>query len=983
MKKLLLIFILSFQISFSQSFPLISKDSIAQQKWTDSILSKMTIDQKIGQLFMLAAYSNKDKKHTDYIASVIKKYEIGGLIFMQGTPKKQIKLNNKYQKLSQLPLLIAFDGEWGLDMRLKETYRFPWNMTLGAIREDSLIEKFGARLGEQCKRMGIHVNFAPVVDINTNPKNPIIGNRSFGENKYNVTNKSIAFTKGLQSKNVMACAKHFPGHGDTQTDSHKTLPTIKFTEERIDSVELYPYKELFKHNLGSIMAAHLSVPSLVDNAKLPTSLSYSVLTDLLRNKMQFKGLVFTDALNMKGVSEFVEDEIDGKQKIKSRKGKIDLKALLAGNDVLLFTEDVSAAITQIKKALKNKTVTEDRINQSVIRILKAKYWCGLNKYQPIEQTNIVNDLNTIEDTILHRKLMENAITLLKNKNAIFPIRDLLNAKIAYVKLGDANNSTFIKRLKDYTNVTVIDKEQISQLKDYNTVIIGVHKSNVNPWKSYQLTKEELRIINSVSLNKSKTILNIFASPYALLDIENFTNIDAVLLSYQNSTISQDLSAQMIFGALGSKGKLPVNINTQFAEGFGLRSADLKRLTFGLPEEVGMSTLKLNRIDSIAKIVLDQKMAPGMQVLVSRHGKVIFQKNYGHYTDKKTKKVYDQSLYDLASLTKILGALPQIMKAEEEGKFSIYNRLDELFPITKGSNKDTVTVQEALAHIGRLRPWIPFYVKTLDSITKKPSKKYYRNKKSRKFPFRVAEKLYLRKDYKDSIYQQIADAPQRIRSKYKYSGFAFYLFKDFIEKQYKKSLNVLDDQEFFLPLGANYLTYKPLDKFNKKQIVPTEKDTYFRHQLLQGDVHDMGAAMFDGVNGNAGLFGNSLDVAKMMQMYLQKGYYGGKRYLKTETLKKFNTQYFKDRQNRRGLGFDKQQINKDELATCDCVSDESFGHSGFTGTYAWADPVSGIVYVFLSNRVYPTMANKGLTKEDIRTKVQRLIQEAITDKATTN
>ncbi len=951
-------------------------------------MSKMTIDQKIGQLFMLAAYSNKDKKHTDYIESVIKKHQIGGLIFMQGTPEKQIKLNNKYQFLSDIPLLIAFDGEWGLDMRLKNTYRFPWNMTLGAIRDNKLIEEFGNRVGEQCKRMGIHVNFAPVVDINTNPKNPIIGNRSFGENKYNVAQKSIAFTNGLQSNNVMACAKHFPGHGDTETDSHKTLPTVKFTAERIDSVELYPYKQLFKNGIGSVMAAHLSVPSLVENVKLPTSLSHTVLTDLLKNKMQFKGLIFTDALNMKGVSEFVEEEIDRRQKTEDRRGKVDLKALLAGNDVLLFSEDVGAAIKQIKNALKNKTLTEERINESVIKILNAKYWCGLHNYENPKLKNVVSDLNTIEDEVLHRKLIENAITLVKNENAIFPIRDLVKSKVAYVKFGDSDNDIFINRLRSYTDVAVFDgkdKGFIKWIGSYNTIIIGVHKSNANPWKSYHLTKEEkqtikglINLYNSKVYTKTKFILNIFASPYALLDFEDFNNIDAVLVSYQNSKIAQDLSAQMIFGAIGTKGKLPVNIGAHFSEGFGLQSQNLKRLSFGLPEEVNMSSLKLKRIDSIAKIVLDEKMAPGLQVLVARHGKVIFQKNYGHYTDKKIKKVTDESIYDLASLTKILGGLPQIMKAEEEGKFSIHNRFDEIFPVTKGSNKDTVTVKEALAHTGRLRPWIPFYVKTLDSITKKPSATYYRNQKSEKFPIRVAKDLYLRKDYMDTIYQRIADAPQRIRYKYKYSGFAFYLFKDFIEKQYKQPLNILNDNEFYLPLGAKTLTYKPLEKFKKEQIVPTEKDTYFRHQLLQGDVHDMGAAMLDGVSGNAGLFGNSLDVAKMMQLYLQKGYYGGKRYLKTGTIKKFNTQYFKHEDNRRGLGFDKPQINKDELATCDCVSESSFGHSGFTGTYAWADPESGIVYIFLSNRVYPTMANKGLTKEDIRTKVQRVIQEAIID-----
>jgi len=982
-KKIILItFILITNLLFSQVNPLQTKDSIAQQKWTDSIMQQMTIDQKIGQLFMLAAYTNKDKKHTDYIESVIKKYEIGGLIFMQGTPEAQVKWNNKYQSLSKVPLMIGFDGEWGLDMRLKKTYRFPWNMTLGAIRNDSLIEQFGKHLGEQCKRIGIHVNFAPVVDINTNPRNPIIGNRSFGENKYNVTNKALAFAKGMQGVGVMACAKHFPGHGDTSTDSHKTLPTVRFSKVRIDSVELYPYKQLFKEGIGSIMAAHLSIPSLEPNKKLPTSLSYSVLTELLKGKMNYKGLIFTDALNMKGASEFVADDKEFRKfSLKNKKGLIDLKALYAGNDVLLFSEDVKAAIAQIKNALKHQFITEERIDESVRKILNAKYWCGLNHYQPIKEAGIVNDLNTLQDEVLHEKLMANAITLIKNKKAIFPIRDLVKNKIAYVKLGDADNQIFVNRLNDYAQVDVISakttKELLKKLESYNLVIVGFHKSNANPWKSYEFSKNDL--IRLKKLAKEKTIiLDVFASPYALLSIKNFKDIEAVLVSYQNSIISQDLSAQIIFGALGCKGKLPVNINKEFKEGFGLRSANLKRLGFGLPESVGMSTQKLNFIDTIAAKVLDKKMAPGMHVLVARNGKIIYRKSYGYFTDKKKIKVSNNSIYDLASVTKILGGTSMIMKANEEGLFKIDDNLGDLMPRLKGSNKDTVTVKEALSHFGKLKPWIPFYLETIDSVTKKPLAKYYQKIKSAKFNIEVAKDLFLKTDYKDTIYQEIVDAPQREKLAYKYSGFPFYLFKEYLERKYHKALNKLDDSLFYKPLGARTLGFRPLDRFNKNLIVPTEKDDYYRHQLLQGYVHDMGAAMLNGVNGNAGLFGNSLDIAKMMQMYLQKGYYGGKHYLKPQTIDKFNTAYYKDKDVRRGLGFDKPQINKEELATCDCVSMQSFGHSGFTGTYVWADPESGLVYVFLSNRVYPSMSNSGLVKQDIRTKVQQIIQDAIVE-----
>ncbi|MBT8317966.1 MAG: beta-N-acetylglucosaminidase, partial [Lutibacter sp.] len=343
MKKILIASILLFlTTSYAQQHePLITIDAENQHKWVDSIMNRLSIDQKIGQLFMIQAYSNKDKKHTAYIKRMIKKYHIGGLIFMQGTPKKQVELTNSYQAASKIPLLIGFDGEWGLDMRLKNAFRYPWNMTLGAVQNNKLIEQFGEQLGKHCKRVGIHINFAPVVDINTNPINPIIGNRSFGENKYNVTEKAIAFTNGMQRTGVLANAKHFPGHGDTSTDSHKTLPFLDFSLERLDSIELFPYKELFKTDLASVMIAHLNVPSLEPKKGVPTSISYKVVTELLKEKMNFEGLIFTDALNMKGAANY------------AKPGDIDLAAFMAGNDMLLIPEDVKAAVKKLKSALKN------------------------------------------------------------------------------------------------------------------------------------------------------------------------------------------------------------------------------------------------------------------------------------------------------------------------------------------------------------------------------------------------------------------------------------------------------------------------------------------------------------------------------------------------------------------------------------------------------------------------------------------------------
>ncbi|WP_417800372.1 glycoside hydrolase family 3 N-terminal domain-containing protein [Tenacibaculum sp.] len=964
---LAIVFIQVTQAQVQKASPLLAKDSIAQNVWVDSIMKTMSIDEKIGQLFMIQAYSNKDKKHEDFISNMVTTYHVGNIIFMQGTPDKQVVLNNKYQELAKVPLMVGFDGEWGLDMRLKDTYRFPWNMTLGAVQDTILLQELGKRIGEHCKRVGIHMNFAPVVDVNTNPNNPIIGNRSFGESKENVAEKAIAFTKGMQGVGVLANAKHFPGHGDTEADSHHTLPTINFSKQRLDSVELYPFKKIFEAGVGSVMTAHLSIPALEANPKLPSSLSKSVVTDLLQRSLGFKGLIITDGLNMKGAANY------------STPAEIDLAAILAGNDMLLIPQDVPGSIKLIKKALADGKLTEVRLNHSVKKILKAKYLVGLNKYRPIVTENVVKDVNSPYDEVLHRKLIKNAITVLKNDEAILPIKNLEDKKIAYVSLGSDSGSDFYEMLKNYTKVDKVTDKHLSvlikKLEKYNLVVVGFHKSNKNPWKSHKFSNKDLVWLQEIS-RKHKTVLDVFASPYSLLQVPSFTTIEGIVMSYQNSKLAQELSAQALFGAFNLKGKLPVSIKNEFKVGHGLLVDKLDVLQYTIPEEAGVSSEKLSIIDKRIDTILQEKMSPGGQILVAKDGKVIYNKSFGYHTLEKKLPVKNSDIYDLASLTKILASLPMIMKAEEERKISLFSSLGDILPRYSKSNKDTLLLKEVLSHYGRLRSWIPFYLHTKDSITGENSTKFYRKKRTPKFSIKVAKNLYLAKEYKDSIYKQIVDSEQRKRIGYKYSDLGYYIFKEILERKYKRPLDKLVDEQFYQPLGADRMTYLPLNKFDKNEIVPTERDNYFRHQLVHGYVHDMGAAMLGGVGGHAGLFANANDVAKIMQMFLQDGSYGGKKYLEAATVHKFNKRYYENKKVRRGLGFDKPQLNPKIKATCGCVSDISFGHSGFTGTYTWADPATGVVYVFLSNRIYPTMRNYGLVKSNIRTKIQQDIQDAI-------
>jgi beta-glucosidase-like glycosyl hydrolase/CubicO group peptidase (beta-lactamase class C family) len=941
-------------------------DSEVQKKWVDSIYSTMTFDEKIGQLFMVSAYSNKDSVHVNAINKLIQESKVGGLIFFQGGPVRQALLTNRFQSRSRIPLLIGIDAEWGLGMRLDSTYRYPWNMTLGAIQNKKLLEKVGTQMGEENKRIGVHFNFAPVVDINTNPKNPIIGFRSFGEDKVNVAESASALMKGYQSMGLLATGKHFPGHGDTEVDSHHSLPTITFSKERLEDVELYPYRKLFAEGLASVMVAHLNVPSLEPRENIPSSVSHNIITDLLKNEMGFKGLIFTDALNMKAAANF------------RAPGEIDLEAFLAGNDILLCPENVPVAAEKLCMAYQDSMISDERLAYSVKKILKYKYKAGLNSYKPIPIPNLYSDLNPAKNDVLQYELYENAITVLKNQDDILPLKNLANEKIAYVKLGDDVNSAFLSTLKKYTNVVEIKDEDIDCLTDelvlYSKVIVGFHKSD-KAWKSHAFTDKELFWLSEIAKN-NVTILDVFTKPYSLIPVQYFDDIEGVVVSYQNSDIAQTVSAELLFGGIESKGKLPVSINATFKVGDGLTTQKSNRLGFALPENVGMDSSKLVKIESYANYAINKKMAPGIQVLVARKGKVIYQKSFGYFTYENKTKVNNETVYDIASLTKIIATLPNVMQQYDSQKINMQTTLGELLPIFKNSAKQDIPFKDLLSHYARLQAWIPFYKMTLDSA-KNPLPKYYRKIANDQFSKQVADSLFMRNDYHDTIMKMIVDSKLLPKKEYKYSDFTFIILKDYLEKVTAKKIEVLVKEQFYQSLGMNNTTFNPLNNsFEKEDIPPTEIDTYFRHQLIQGYVHDMEAAMEGGVGGHAGIFSNAMDIAKMMQMYLQKGNYGGQQYFSEKTFTDFNTCYFCADGNRRGIGFDKPQAAGTAGPTCGCASLTSFGHTGFTGTMAWADPEEELIYVFLSNRTYPESTINTLSKENIREDIQKVIYEAI-------
>ena len=956
-----------------QPDPLLSKDFLDQKKWVDSIYNSITLKEKIGQLFVPMVFSNRDSFHLKNTLDLVKRNQIGGVIFSKGSPKTQIEWSNLLQSKSKIPLLISMDAEWGVAMRLKNVLSFPWNMTLGAINDDKLIFDIGKRIGEQMVRLGIHMNLAPVLDINTNSKNPIIGNRSFGESSSIVVRQSLEVMKGMHSSMVLTSGKHFPGHGDTSKDSHKTLPTVKFGKKRIQEVELEPFRALIQEGLSSVMIAHLNIPSIQEKG-LPTTLSKSVVTNLLKYELGFNGLILTDALDMKGVTEV------------KNISNIDLAAFMAGNDILLMSEDITGGINSIEKAYFSGLISESRLEHSVKKILKAKYKSKLHYYSPIK--TLESSLSSVKDTLLVSKAFQKAITVIKNENQILPLNN--NKKYGYLSIDNGSGVAFKNKLNIYTDIEDViadnPKDIINQAKKMNwdAIIVGWHPNiaDDNPYKITTLNSKKIKLLKKIS-SEIPVIINIFSNPYSVSQIENIKDIKAIIISYQNNQISQKVSADALFGINKIEGKIPVSAGKHYPIGAGINIPSKKIMGFSEPALEGFNSDKLNEIDKLANIAIDSLMAPGIQILIARNSKIIYNKNFGYHTYDKLIKVTDSSVYDLASLTKIVATLPLVMQQVKDGKITLDTSVGELLPGWSKSNKSNISLKEILSHYGRLTPWIPFYKETLNRNSK-PKWKLYNSSYSKSYSLRVTDNLYLKNNYKTKMIDQIKDSELIDASKLdpyewrnNYSDLPYYILKEYLEKEHDKPLDILVDEKIYSPLGLSLTTYNPKNKYSKGIIVPSEIDNYYRRSLLKGDVHDMGAAMLGGVGGHAGVFSNANEVAIIMQMFLQKGLYNNFEFFPSSTFDLFNKCYYCDKGNRVGVGFDKPQI-EGKGSTCGCVSKESFGHSGFTGTYTWADPEKEIVFVFLSNRTYPTMDNGLLVSHNIRTRIQGLVYEALED-----
>lgn len=863
---------------------------------------------------------------------------VGGLIFFQGDVYETASLVNRFQELADVPLLIASDFEWGTAMRIRRGTRFPEAMAVGATRDTMLARELGKSVGQEARAMGFGIDFAPVADVNVNPDNPVINTRSFGEDPLLVADMACAFAGGLQSTGVLATGKHFPGHGDTQVDSHLDLPRINVTRARMDSVELYPFRRLIRSGISSIMIAHLEVPAYEDQRTLPATLSRSIVHGLLEDKLHFNGLVVTDAMDMGAlVHGFGADSSA-------------IKAVDAGVDILLIPVDEDRAVDALVNAVRTGRIPEERIDRSIRKILGCKWSLGLATKRTVDLDKIPDFVGTPEHLGLARQIARNSITVLKN-DSVLPLVRFGKGRILNVTVADADQyRTEINRpsvqwpnepvgdyfnaqlRKRYGNLQTVRIDPRSNALDFDTVGILANRADVIICSIYSkarsgsgqfgLTPALIGCVESILSLKKPTVLVAMGSPYVL---GAFFEAPCCVCSYSDAEASTEATAEILFGEVPSRGKLPVTIPDKFPYGTGLELAR-EVVRYDLPESAGFSSDSLARLDSIMAKAIADSAFPGGQLLVSRDGAIVYNKAFGSLEyGGNSQRVNAGTLYDLASLTKVIATTSALMKLYEEGEVGLDDPVVKYVPEFGNHGKEKISIRNLLLHDGGLPPFKRLYLTCTSP-----------------------------EQALDSVYQTELIYPPGDSTAY--SDFDFIVLGKVIERISGTTLDSFADSVFFGPLGMTKTAFRPEGLFNN--IAPTEFDTVLRKQLVRGVVHDENAYLLGGVAGHAGLFSTASDLAVFMQMLMNGGNYGGKRYLKPETVSLFTLK--QNQKSTRALGWDTKTVNGYSTAGS-LFSERSFGHTGFTGTSIWADPGRKVVAILLTNRVYPTRANNNIVQ----------------------
>lgn len=891
--------------------------------WVEETLSKMTLEEKAGQMVfpnVYGTYLSEDSPEYQRLKFLVEEKKVGGLIFFLSELYEQAILTNKMQRLAKIPLLIAADYEHGVSMRIDGATAFPNTMAIGAADDEKLTYELGKITAQEARAIGVHQNYAPVADVNNNPLNPIINVRSYGENPELVAKHSNAFLKGLQENGMIATSKHFPGHGNTSIDSHLDLPVITASIGELNKIELYPFKENIKAGVMSIMVGHLAVPSIEGDSGVPASLSKKIVTDLLKNQMGFNGLIVTDALNMHGITNYYSTS------------KATIEAIKAGNDCILFPDDPIEAIDAIIKAVKKGEIEESRLDYSVRKILMAKKWLGLNKNRFVDIDKISAVVGKKEHLKVALDISRKSITLLKNEKSLLPLSQNPKIKYAYISIIDSRNENdgeYFRRLISEKIPQVQSKkillnsneedylDAIEKCKESDIVILSIYLTVRSYQGTIWLTKKQSELVKSI-LNLKKPIVMIsHGNPYLLSE---FPEVDAYLNTYGDTKFSEQAVDEALFGEIDIQGKSPISIpNTEIKirSGLKIQKSALVDETFFTQR---ISENKFFKIDSMINKAIQDSTFPGGVLLIAKDGKIIYHNAYGHLTyDIEANNTKKNTIYDLASLTKVLATTTAAMILVAQNKLELTKPIQSYFPEFKGENKDKVLVQNLLLHNSGLPAWKKFYT-------------FCKNEEEV-----IQDILNTKLEYEPG-------------SKTVYSDLGMILMGKIIEKISGKKLDEFCKDEIFNPIGMRDTYFNPPEEL-KDRIAPTEFDNYWRMKQMQGKVHDETAYLLNGVAGHAGLFSTAYDISILLQMILQKGFYQGRRFIDSQVVELFTKRFSES--SSRALGWD---TKSDQNSAGKLLSNNSIGHTGFTGTSCWIDKDRNLIIIFLSNRVYPTREN---------------------------
>jgi beta-glucosidase-like glycosyl hydrolase/CubicO group peptidase (beta-lactamase class C family) len=983
------------------------KEEDNRRHWIDSLYAQLNDTTRITQLFMPAVYADSTQPTEQWLLT-LRHWQPGGVILMKSSLSKAHNVLYELQRQSRVPLLTSIDAEWGLSMRIDSTPVYPFQMTLGAINDLQLIEQMGRNIGEEMKEIGLNLSFSPVVDINNNPNNPVIGFRSFGSRAEEVSRRAEAYARGLQKSGVLACAKHFPGHGDTHTDSHHDLPQLTFNKERLDSLELIPFRRLIRSGLDAVMTAHLAMPGWTGDSVRPASLSRSIVHDALRKEEEFDKLIITDALNMKGVS------------VGWLPGRLEVEALKAGNDILLFTTDLQKAHDSIRAAIDRGELSMQEIEQKVKRILKAKYQVypfsskaevklqeistqketGGGSATKIESTEDHSIFSLERSTDLQQSVYRQAITLLHDPQGKIPISGAGTRGGLHIGIGTAQAVADIyKHIGVYALMpsVCIDPNAKNPMQFLSDSMIGQAQYALVSWHPgsqrppYGISDTLINMLRN-KLNSIPRIDVVCGNPYLIRRLLPAKETDVLMCAYEEKPLSRRAAVEALFGAQGVGGQLPVDISPEFRAGIGLKRTSNNSLGYENATDRGLTAAHISRIDSIIEQAITRGAMPGAQLMVAHRRKIIFNQSYGFTDTTKKTPVTTSTRYDLASLTKILATAPALMLLTDSQRIHPEATVAQYLPECKSHPIGQLRLTQIMTHQAGLKPYAEFWRQTFKN--NQPDPYWYPPDDTpnvRRLP--VSSRLSIRSEIRDSLWQWILKTPLEKPGQYVYSDFGPLILWKIIERVTSRPPNEFLRKHYYQPLGTVAFGFASDSSIPLSYIAPTEFDNTFRKELIRGTVHDPTAALMGGVSGHAGLFGNAPDVMRLLiplnppqhNKYIVHGATADRLSSNVSnssppiwspsTLQLYTQSYYPG--NRRGLMFDKPQSPPaPDGNTAPSASPSSFGHSGFTGTFCWVDPERDLIYVFLSNRVHPNAQPNTLARMGIRTQILEIFLQAI-------